>query len=131
MKKGGVLNQDLSSLIANMGHTDMVTICDSGLPIPLDTARIDLAVSSGIPSFLDVLHAVATELEVEKIILAEELKEKNPNLLTTVEKIFPHAEKETVPHETFKKISCHSKAIVRTGEITPYANVILVSGVIF
>lgn len=131
MKKRGVLNQDLSALIANMGHTDMVTVCDSGLPIPLDIERIDLAVSPGIPSFLDVLEAVAMELEVEKIILAKELEERNPPLFEAVTEKFPDAAIEIVPHEEFKVISGDSKAIVRSGETTPYANVILVSGVIF
>lgn len=131
MKKSGVLNQELSALIASMGHTDMVTICDSGLPIPLEVNRIDLSVSPGIPSFVDVLTAVVGELEIEKVILANELNERNPDLVKSINKLFPSAKIEFVSHESFKEISHRSKAIVRSGEITPYANIILVSGVIF
>jgi D-ribose pyranase len=131
MKKGGVLNRELSTLIACMGHTDMITVCDSGLPIPTSVERIDLAVSPGIPSFLDVLQAIAVELKVEEIIFAEELQQHSQSLMKSVQDLFPNSSVKTIPHENFKKMSKESKAIVRSGETTPYANVILVSGVIF
>lgn len=131
MKKGGILNHELSALIASMGHTDMVTICDSGLPIPLQVKRVDLAVSPGIPKLLDVISAVAEELEVEEIIFAEELQQSSPALEKAIRAIFPTAKVEMVSHESFKVMTRKSKGIVRSGETTPYANVILVSGVIF
>ena len=36
-----------------------------------------------------------------------------------------------IPHKDFKRRTFEAKAIVRTGEFTPYANVILISGVVF
>jgi len=35
---------------------------------------------------------------------------------------------ETLSHVEFKKLTASTKAIVRTGEFTPFANVILVAG---
>jgi D-ribose pyranase len=52
VKKTGVLNQPISSVIAGLGHMDMLVITDAGLPIPPETQRIDLALTEGIPSFL-------------------------------------------------------------------------------
>ena len=35
------------------------------------------------------------------------------------------------PMNQFKQLTKHAKVIIRTGEATPYANIILQSGVIF
>ncbi len=131
MKKSGVLNLEISQLISSMGHMDKLTICDAGLPIPDYIWRIDLAVLPGLPGFEAVVKAVAGDLEVQQIILAEELRDKNPGLTQALKNIFMSAEVVFVPHEQFKEISTESRAIIRTGECTPYANVILVSGVTF
>ena len=131
MKIKGVLNQDISRLIASMGHLDKVTICDAGLPIPDYLWRIDLAVTPGLPGFMEVTKAVASELKVQQIILAEELRDKNPKLAQSIKDIFKDADVVYVPHDEIKKLSTESRAIIRTGECTPFANVILVSGVIF
>ena len=131
MKIKGVLNQDISQLVASMGHMDKLTICDAGLPIPDYLWRIDLAVTPGLPGFVEVTKAVASELKVQQIILAEELRVKNPKLAQSIKDIFKDADVVYVPHDKFKKLSTESRAIIRTGECTPYANVILVSGVIF
>ena len=76
MKKTVLLNAPVSRLIASMGHTDSLCIADAGLPVPEESERIDLAVTRGIPSFPDVLSAVLDELEVERALCAEEIKEK-------------------------------------------------------
>jgi D-ribose pyranase len=131
LKKNGVLNQDISQLIASMGHLEKMTICDAGLPIPDYLWRIDLAVIPGLPGVVEVAKAVASELKVQQIILAEELRDKNPKLAQAIKDIFKDSEVVYVPHGEFKLLSTESRAIIRTGECTPYANVILVSGVTF
>jgi D-ribose pyranase len=131
MKLGGVLNHRLSMVIAEMGHTDGLTIADAGLPVPLAVERIDVAVSPGVPSFAQVLEAVASELEVEEIMIAKEAFDRNPDLLRTIERYFPNVPVSAVTHEDFKALTRDTRAVVRTGECTPYANCILRSGVIF
>lgn len=131
MKKTTLLNSDLSRVISRMGHTQTLTIGDAGLPVPKGVERIDLAVVKGLPGFLDVLDAVLTELHVEKIVLAEEIKTVNPEMEADVLKRFPGIAVEYVPHETFKKCTQSSEAIVRTGETKAYSNIILQSGVTF
>ncbi len=131
MKKGKLINSELSSVIAKMGHTDLLTICDSGLPIPKDVQRIDLALKRGIPTFLETLDTVLEELEVEEIIIANEMEEVSNNLYLEILNKFPHIKITKVKHEEFKCITRNSIAIVRTGEFTPYANIILKSGVVF
>lgn len=131
MKKSVLLNQPVSAVVAGMGHKDTLTIGDCGLPVPKGPERIDLAVVKGVPTFLEVLDAVLTELCVEKVTIASEMREANAALFQEVQARFPGVEIEEIPHEEFKRKSGDSKAVVRTGECCPYANVILQSGVTF
>ncbi len=131
MKKGVLLNSDITRVISQMGHTDKIVIADAGLPIPKSTERIDIALTKGIPGFIETLDTILNELEVEAIVLAEEIKENNPEIHTEILKRFQSVDIKFVSHEQFKKLTEDAKAIVRTGECTPYANVILESGVTF
>lgn len=132
MRKTVLLNSGISSVVSCMGHTDMMTIGDCGLPIPDGVQRIDLALKLGVPAFLETLDTVLEELCVEKIILAEEIKTVSPAMHAEILKRFSDkVAVEYVPHAEFKKVTAASKAIVRTGECTAYANVILCSGVTF
>ena len=58
MKKTAVLNSHISSAISTLGHYDLLTINDAGMPIPNDDKRIDLAVTKSLPCFIDVLETV-------------------------------------------------------------------------
>lgn len=131
MKKTGVLNKHISEVIASMGHTDLLTICDAGFPIPSSVRRIDIAVKPGLPGFLNTLEAVYFDLEVEQIILAEEIKEINPIIHQEIMKLFDGVEVLYLSHKELKALSNSSRAIIRTGECSPYANIILKSGVNF
>ena len=116
-----------------MGHTDCICIGDCGLPIPDEVERIDLALAFGEPTFMRTLEIVAGDMKVEKIVLAEEIKTQNPNVLRQVEELFAgrNVEVEFVSHVELKERTFDCKAVIRTGEITPYANIILQSGCIF
>ncbi len=133
MKKAGILNSDISRVLSYMGHTDWVAVGDCGLPIPDEVERIDLALAFGEPTFMRTLEIVASDMKVEKIILAEEIKEQNQEVLKAIEDLFSgqNVEVEFVSHVELKKRTHDCKAVVRTGEITPYANIILQSGCIF
>ena len=130
MKRTPLLHAELSHVIALLGHGDMLVICDAGLPIPEGPRRIDLAVTPGVPSIADVLRAVLAEMQVETSVLAEEALGTGRVLPGWYAQQLAHAP-QTVPHAEFKRLSAQARAIVRTGECTPYANVILVSGVVF
>jgi D-ribose pyranase len=136
MKRTPLLNRHLSNLVASLGHMDEIVVADAGLPVPDNVPVIDLAVSPGIPGFFDVLDALAQELVVEQAVFAEEAA---PDLTTRIEVKLAHWAAETgkeiehlrLPHADFKERTRRTKAVIRTGECTPYANVILVSGVPF
>ena len=151
MKKGTVLNSDISSVISRLGHTDTLVVCDAGLPIPKSTTRIDMALTQGVPSFMQVLGVVTNEMQVEAAIIAEEIKHHNPQLhetlLTHLEQLQKHQRNRNLlhkvtlqgntieirytTHEQFKQQTAESQAVIRSGECSPYANIILCAGVTF
>lgn len=131
MKKSGVLNAQLSQVLAAMGHTDTLVVADAGLPVPPGVPCVDLAVTAGLPALLDVLRAVAGELQVEGLVVADELLARDSPLPDAFRALFPGAPLAHLPHDEFKHLTAHARAVVRTGETTPYANVVLRSGVTF
>lgn len=133
MKKAGILNSDISRVLSYLGHTDTICIGDCGLPIPDEVERIDLALCFGEPTFMRTLEIVAGDMKIEKIVLATEIKEQNKEVLRQIETLFAgqNIEVEYVPHTELKAQTKNCKAVIRTGETTPYANVILQAGCIF
>ena len=131
MKRTTLLNSELSYAIATLGHTDMLVVADAGLPVPPETERIDLALTKGVPGALETLRVILDEMKVEKAILAEEVQSRNPGFLESVQELLPGVPLEFVPHTQFKALTGDARAVVRTGEFAPYANVILCSGVVF
>ncbi|MEK3787060.1 D-ribose pyranase [Paenibacillus sp. FSL K6-1230] len=132
MKKNGILNSHISKLLADLGHTDTIAIADVGLPVPDGVLKIDLALRLGTPSFCDIVDLIAEDMVIEKVIVAEEIRVGNPTALSFVsEKFGQDAIDSTLSHEEFKLLTRQVKAIIRTGEATPYANCILQAGVHF
>ncbi len=129
MKKQGILHPMLNSVISELGHYDMLGIVDAGFPIPFDVERVDLQIVPNLPRFIPVLEAIASEVEVEKVIIASETQSANPNIFSKAVDILRGAELEIISHEEFKQRSKSARAIVKTGEFSPFANIILVSGV--
>ena len=131
MKKTPLLNIALSEVIASLGHGDMLVIGDAGLPIPPETLRIDLALTKNIPSFTDTVRTVLEEMRVEKVLVARETAQVSPQVLAELKLLLPDTPFEEISHSELKEHCARARAVVRTGEFTPYANVILVAGVVF
>lgn len=129
MKKDRILNPELIAQIAAIGHTEYLVIADAGLPVPNGVKVIDLSVVRGVPTFEQVLSAVREELVSDAYIVAGEMPGKSPELYACTGRLLAGLPETRIPHEEFKALTRKAKAIVRTGETTPYANVILVAGV--
>ena len=127
------INPQLSRVISETGHTDAIVVTDAGLPIPVGSERVDLAYRPGAPAFLDVLDTVLAELVVEGATVSSEIAERSPEMLAALrERLEPlGVEIVLVPHVEFKERTRSARAFVRSGEFTPYANVILTAGVAY
>lgn len=131
MRKKGILNSEIAAVIGLMGHGDTLCIADAGLPIPEGVKRIDLAVISGVPDFLTVLDAVLEELQIENAVIADEMRSASPQLFEKVSDRMAASQCTSIPHEQIKEALKKTRCVIRTGECTPYANIILISGVTF
>lgn len=132
MQKGGMLNSAIAKVLADLGHTDTIVIGDCGLPVPAGVPKIDLALKPGTPSFMEVVEEVAKNMVIEKVEIAAEMEEKNPAIWHAMHELF--TEEQWIideNHEAFKEATKNAKCVIRTGEITPYANVVLHSNVFF
>jgi D-ribose pyranase len=132
MKRGGHLNREVSRVLARMGHTDSLVIADCGLPVPAGVECIDLSIARGEPAFVRVLDSVLADFKAERAVFATEAKEFNPAVAARAS-LLSHQQVlvEFVTHETLKEVTRHARAVIRTGEATTFANVVLYSGVIF
>lgn len=131
MKKIGMLNSNISSIISKMGHTETLAIGDCGLPIPKETERIDIALIKDVPTFIQTLKVVLQELQIEEVEIAKETMDVSPKLYEEIKKEIGDVKITFITHEELKVKLKECKAVIRTGEQTPYANIILKSGVIF
>jgi D-ribose pyranase len=128
MKKSGILHPVLNRILTETGHTDMLTVCDRGFPVPPGPERLDLALVDDLPTVLDVLSAIDKEFVIDRIIVADEMKEASPERYEMLRSLYPNIAFASLPHVRFKEICPESRAVIRTGDSAPYANIIIVSG---
>ena len=147
MKTKGILHNELAHLVATMGHGDMLVITDRGFPFPRHdyTTCIDLSVGRDLPRVVDVLKVVLEELEIEGCIIANETRTVSPktykeftDVIAAVKNKGNAIVEKNIPHPDFKDLVLNGalegqelKGFVKCGEFTPYANIILISGVDF
>lgn len=129
MLKGGILNPQIAKILADIGHMDTLVVSDAGLPIPGHVERVDLAWKPNEPGYIEVLSEILKHIVVEKAILAKELKTVSPDMhneiIQTLPKDLPI---EYVEHIELKEKTKDTRAVIRTGEFTPYPSIILVAG---
>lgn len=129
MLKTGILHPQLARVLAEIRHMDTLVIGDAGLPIPKGVERIDLGWKEGNPAYLDVLEEILKYLVVEKATFAEEATKVSPDFHKKALNLLPVGiPVDYLAHTELKKQSEEAKAIILTGEFTPYTNVILVAG---
>ena len=132
MYKNGVLNSNINRVLGELGHTDTLCIGDCGLPVPTGVEKIDLALRQGVPGFWDVFEVVAGSMKVECVTAASEMVEQNPQLWARIlDFLGADVKRRVIPHSQLKEESAGCKAVIRTGEATPFANVILTAACIF
>jgi D-ribose pyranase len=132
MKKGGILNPAICSLLAELGQSDELLIVDAAYPLPTDGHVIDLTLTPGIPRLLDVLRAVTEELVIDAIVVPTEIKEFSPRIYAEIAKIVgDNIEVDEIPFHEFKEQALDVKGIIRSAEFSPYSSIRIVAGSAF
>ena len=129
MLKSGILHPQLARVLAELRHKDLLVIGDAGLPIPKGVERIDLGWKPGNPAYLDVLEEISKYIVIESAVFADEAKivspEFNKKAIALLDEKLPIS---YVPHEELKEMTKSAKAIILTGEFTPYTNIVITCG---
>jgi D-ribose pyranase len=128
MMKSGILHPALNRILSETGHTDILTICDRGFPVPFGPERLDLALVDDIPTVIDVLSAIDAQFHIDRILITEEMEQISPRRAEELRQRFAHLRFDVVSHQRFKEICQESRAVIRTGDTVPYANIMIVSG---
>lgn len=129
MIKTGILNPQINSLLARVRHTNMLVIADRGFPFWPMIEMVDIALVDDIPTVLQVLAAIRSNFDISHVYMAEEFRAENS--LKTQEHFAEAAAGIPLtfePHIEFKKRVPQAIGLIRTGDTTQYANMILVSG---
>lgn len=129
MLRQGILHARLAAALAGLRHTNLFAITDSGFPTARGVEVIDLALVYGVPSFDSVLAVVAAEIVVEQATMATETRTHNAPQADRIRACFPDVVE--VSHEDLKRMAASAQFVVRTGEATPYSNLVLQAGVTY
>jgi D-ribose pyranase len=129
MLKSGILNPQLLSLLARVRHTNALVIADRGCPFWPQIETVDLSLVDDVPTVLQVLAAIRPVFHAAQACMAREFRTHNPAAVRAeFTKALTGIPTAYEPHVAFKKRVPAAIGLIRTGDTTPYANMILVSG---
>lgn len=127
MKKSGILNADLICELTKLRHQDKLVICDAGFPIPKGATVVDVSLVAGIPSFMQTLKAVLNELIFEEYTIFDFMKQHNKEYYEELQRMLMNQKSSEISMLDFVEASKEAKLFIRTGEIKPASNILLVS----
>jgi len=128
MLQTGILNPQLLSLLARVRHTNTLVIADRGFPFWPQIETVDLSLVDNVPTVLQVLAAIRPNFVIGKAWMAQEfLRANGKGTRTKFVAALKGAEVAFEPHVEFKKRVPHAIGLIRTGDTTQYANLILES----
>jgi D-ribose pyranase len=124
----GILNPQILSLIARVRHTNTLVIADRGFPYWPMIETVDISLVDDIPTVLGVFEALKANFVIGQIYMAEEFIANNlPELQQTYANSRGEIPITYEPHIELKLRVPQAIGLIRTGDSTQFANMILVS----
>jgi D-ribose pyranase len=128
MIQSGVLNPAINSLISRVRHTNTLVIADRGFPFWPMIETVDISLVAAVPRVLEVLNAIRANFSAGRVFMAEEFRSSNSRKTRlNFERALTGMEVNYEPHTEFKKRVPQAIGLIRTGDTTQYANIILES----
>ena len=128
MLQTGILNPHLLDLLARVRHTNTLVIADWAFPYWPEIETVDISLTRGIPTVLDVLDLLTPVFKIGRIWQANEFV--TSNTVEVVDRFSNSFGKITLTREAhvdFKKRVPLAIGLIRTGDPTAYGNIILES----
>ncbi len=128
MLKTGILNPAINALLSRVRHTNTLVIADRGFPYWPQIETIDISLLDDVPRVLDVFKAIQSNFVIGKIVMAEEFRRVNSvDTVRSCEQCFGNIPAIFEPHLHLKQLVPLAVGLIRTGDTTQYANMILES----
>lgn len=128
MLNTGILNPQINSLLSRVRHTNTLVIADRGFPFWPMIETVDIALVDDLPTVLQVLAALRGNFIIGKAWMAQEFLQHNPpKTRAAFAKALAGIDLRHEPHVDFKKRVPNAIGLIRTGDTTQYANMILES----
>jgi D-ribose pyranase len=128
MLKSGILNPQINSLISRVRHTNTLVIADRGFPFWPMIETVDTSLVDDVPTVLQAFAALRGNFVIGKAWMAQEFLRNNlPMIRAAFAKALDGIDLKHERHVDFKKRVPHAIGLIRTGDTTPYANLILES----
>ena len=129
MLNSGILNPCILSLLARVRHTNALVITDRGFPFWPQIETVDISLVDDVPTVLQVLAAIRGNFNATQAFMAREFQKNNSAATRAAfAKGLVGISTEFEPHVQFKKRVPGAIGLIRTGDTTPYSNMILISG---
>jgi D-ribose pyranase len=124
-----ILNPGLLSLLARVRHTNTFVIADRGFPLWRAIETVDISLTDGIPTVLQVLAAMRPDFQIARVFMAREFRRHNRAAIRDgFARALAGIPVTYEPHVKLKQRVPAAIGLVRTGDTIQYANMILVSG---
>jgi len=128
MLKTGILNPHINSLLSRIRHTNTIVIADRSFPFWPQIETVDISLVDDIPKVLDVFRAIQANFVIGHVFQAEEFLQVNSaETVRAFTEALANVPVTREPHTAFKKRVPSAIGLIRTGDTTPYANLILES----
>ncbi len=128
MLKTGILNPHLNFLLSRVRHTNTLVIADRGFPFWPQIETVDISVVDDLPTVLQVLAAIRSNFVFGKAWMAKEFLVNNtPGTQAAFAEALTGIPLTHEAHIDFKKRVPQAIGLIRTGDTTQYANMILES----
>jgi D-ribose pyranase len=128
MIQTGILNPQINALLSRVRHTNTLVIADRGFPFWPTIETVDISLVDDVPNVLEVLHALRLNFQIGKAWMAQEfLKQNTAQTRSAFAEALRGIKLSHEPHVNLKKRVPHAIGLIRTGDTTQYANIILES----
>jgi len=128
MLKSGILNPQINSLLSRVRHTNTLVVADRGFPFWPMIETVDISLVDDLPTVLQVLSALRPNFVIGKAWMAEEFLQHNqPRVCAAFAESLPGVVLQHEAHVEFKKRIPRAIGLIRTGDTTQYANIVLES----
>jgi len=127
MLRTGILNPHLLDLISRIRHTNTLVISDRGFPFWPQIETVDISLIDDVPTVMQVFAALKENFDYGHVWVAEEFKSSNSEekLAELQAQVGDSLQFES--HVTLKQRVPGAIGLIRTGDTTQYANMVIES----